>query len=208
MERRVGPTSAGRTAAQLALLPLGAFAVHQLRYLLAFGGHAGAVLAQTGHSYMSSAAGWVVVPVALAAGAFLRSLGRALAGHTSARRYSLSLAGLWLACSLALIAIYTGQELLEGILLAGHPAGLVGVFGFGGWWAIPSAAAVGLVLAALLHGALWVLYEAARLGAPRRRPQRRAQRGRVAVADGFAQILDPLVEGWSGRGPPLVPVSA
>ena len=173
MEWRVGPTSTGRTAVQLALLPLGAFAVHELRFLLAFGGHAGAVLAQTGHSYLSSVAPWVVLPVALVAGLFLRSLGRALAGQTTASRYSLSLAGLWLACSIALIAIYTGQELLEGMLLAGHPAGLVGVFGFGGWWAIPSAAAVGLVLAALLHGALWVLHEAARLGAARRRAPRR-----------------------------------
>jgi hypothetical protein len=210
MERRARGISAGRTAAQIALLPLGAFAVHQLRYLLAFGGHASAVLAQTGHSYLSSLAPWAILPLALLAGGFLRSLGRAAAGHTSARRYSTSLAGLWLACSLALVAIYAGQELLEGIVLAGHPAGFAGVFGFGGWWAIPAAAAVGLVVATLLHGALWVLREVARLrGGPRPAGARSPQRLAVCRADDFARPLSPLVEGWSGRGPPArSPVSA
>lgn len=208
MRWRGGATSAGRAAAQLALLPLAAFAVHQLRYLLAFGGHAGAVLAQTGHSYLSSVAPWIVLPVALAAGAFLRAIGRAFGGHTTARRYSLSLAGLWVACTLTLLAVFICQELLEGMLLVGHPAGFVGVFGFGGWWAIPSAVAVGLVLAALLHGALWVLHEVTRIGAARREPARRARAVRLRLAEPFVGTLDPLVEGWSGRGPPRVPVRA
>ncbi len=35
------------------------------------------------------------------------------------------------------------------MVLVGHPAGLVGVFGYGGWWAIPVAICIGLVLAAV-----------------------------------------------------------
>ena len=48
----------------------------------------------------------------------------------------------------------------------GHPAGLTGIFGYGGWWAIPAALCVGLVLAAVFHGARWVLDET--VGAPTR----------------------------------------
>ena len=43
----------------------------------------------------------------------------------------------------------------------GHPAGLAGIFGYGGWWSIPAALCVGLVLAAVFHGARWVLDEVA-----------------------------------------------
>ncbi len=56
-----------------------------------------------------------------------------------------------------MLGVYVLQEFLEGLLATGHPAGLAGIFGYGGWWAIPAAAAIGLVLAALLHGARWVL---------------------------------------------------
>src|ERR1700742_3120265 len=82
-------------------------------------------------------------------------------GQTSVPRYGLSLVALWAICAVSLVAIYSGQELLEGLLPTGPPAGLVGIFGYGGWWAIPAAICVGLVLAALLHGARWVLHEVA-----------------------------------------------
>lgn len=199
-----GRESRGRAAAQLALLPIAAFTVHQLRYLFAFGGHAGAVLQATGHTYLTSVAPWIVALAALAAGAFLRSLGRAFSGQTTVPRYGASLAGLWLACSASLIAIYIGQELLEGIFLAGHPSGWLGVFGYGGWWAIPAAAIVGLVLASLLHGALWALRAAARLAAACLAvPRRRRPPARPHPADALLLLLAPLVGGWSGRGPPV-----
>src|SRR6202011_2666918 len=69
--------------------------------------------------------------------------------------------GLWLVCSAALLTIYVAQELLEGWFSSGHAAGLAGVLGYGGWWAIPAALCVGLVLAAVFHGARWVLDEVA-----------------------------------------------
>ncbi len=182
-------------------MPAAAFAVHQLRFWLTYGGQAGVELQRSGHSYLHSLVPWIVVLIAATAGGFLWMLGRALSAQRSLPRYTLSLGGLWLVCSAALVAIYVCQELLEGVFATGHPAGLAGIFGYGGLWAIPAAACVGLVLAAIFHGARWVLAEVARraqtmpvkpvrAGAPRRPRQ-------VVVPR-----LAPLAEGWSGRGPP------
>ena len=71
---------------------------------------------------------------------------------------------MWALCSAALVAIYVSQEFLEGLFATGHPAGLAGIFAYGGWWSIPAAIAVGLVLAALFHGARCVLDEVAKRG--------------------------------------------
>jgi hypothetical protein len=188
-----------------ALLPPAAFAVHQLRYEIAFGSGAGAELRRTGHSYLHSAVPWIVLLLALAVGSFVGALGRAFRGHTSAGRYTTSLAALWLACSAALITIFTCQEFLEGLFVAGHPAGVAGIFGYGGWWAIPIALCIGLVLAAILHGARWILDEVSRRWS---RPRARSRRAAAAVrAPLVAQPrrLAPLADGWSGRGPPAEP---
>ncbi len=180
---RAGRRSVLGGAARAALIPAGAFAVHQLRFWLAFGGGAGAQLQLTGHSYLHSLVPWIALGLGLAAGAFLQALGRALAGQRSVPRYTASLLVLWLACTVCLLAIYIAQESLEGVFLSGHPAGLAGIFGFGGWWAIPAAAAVGLVLAAILHGARWALDAVARRarragGVPPGRERRSAARRR------------------------------
>lgn len=186
-----------------ALMPAAAFAVHQLRYVLAFHGDAGLELQRQGHSYLHSLVPWIVLAVALVFGAFLRALGRALGGRCSLPRYTVSFVALWLACVVSLVAIYVGQEFLEGIFATGHPGGLVGVFGYGGWWSVPAAIAVGLVLAATFHGARWVLREVAdrcrghlRLGRVRLRAVRPAR-------DVPLPRLAPIAGGWSGRGPPL-----
>ena len=147
--------------AYVALLPPAAFAVHQLRYWLAFGSKAGIELQRTGHSYLHSVVPWLVLLLALAVGGFLRALGRAFAGHTSPARFTLSLTAMWLVCSAALVAIFACQEFLEGLFATGHPAGWVGIFGYGGWWSIPAALCIGLVLAAVLHGARWLVREVA-----------------------------------------------
>ncbi len=191
-----------RRLAPAALMPAGAFAVHQLRYWLAFGNRAGLALAAQGHSYLHSLVPWIVMLIALACGAFLLTLGRALGGGVSLPRYTASFFGLWLVCATCLVAVYVTQELLEGVFLTGHPAGMTGVFGYGGWWSIPAAVAVGLVLAAAFHGARRVLQAVA---------ERRAQRPPApARAPVVAHVrlnpplpaLAPLADGWSGRGPP------
>lgn len=186
----------------VALLPPAAFAVHQLRFLLAYGAGAGAELARTGHSYLHSVVPWIVLLLALSVGGLLRAAGRALAGHRSLSRYTLSLGGMWALCSAALVAIYVSQEFLEGLFATGHPAGLPGIFASGGWWSIPAAIAVGLVLAALFHGAHWVLDEVAKRcgGAIQPPPVRAAAMPRPH--DVVLPRLAPLLSGWSGRGPP------
>jgi hypothetical protein len=188
--------------APLTLMPAAAFAVHQLRYWLVYGDRAGSVLARQGHAYLHSLAPWLVGLMALAAGVFLRALGRAFHGHVSVRRYALSFAALWFACAAALVAIYALQELLEALLATGHPAGVAGVFGYGGWWAVPASVLVGLVVAALLHGARWVLQATAGACAARVRVRRRADCQRTLV-DVLVPRPAPVAAGWSGRGPPV-----
>ncbi len=188
--------------ARVMLLPAAALAVHQLRYLLAYGGAAGIELQRTGHSYLHSVVPWIVFALALVVGGFLYALGRAFSGHTSLSRFSLSFTALWLACTVALVAIYCCQEFLEGLFVAGHPGGLAGIFGFGGWWAVPAAACVGLVLAAAFHGARWILEGVAqRFHRARARRHRRSEPSR-RPQPGPTPRLVPLADGWSGRGPP------
>lgn len=198
------PKNLPRLAARAGLIPVAAFAVHQLRFLLAFGGGAGAELKETGHSYFHSVVPWIMLVVGLSVGAFLWSLGRAAAGRRSAKGRGLSFLGLWFVCGVSLLAIYCTQETLEGIFATGHPTGIEGIFGFGGLWSIPSAIGVGLVLASLMYGARWTLDEVARrcgssvVGRVRRIPPAAPPRQvfRVPIA--------PLVGGWCDRGPPAV----
>ena len=180
-------------------MPAGAFAVHQLRYWLAFGSRAAAELQAQGHSYLHSVVPWIVLLLALSIGAFLLSLGRAFGGRSSLSRHTLSFATLWLLCSAGLVAIYVSQEFLEGLFATGHPGGLIGIFGYGGWWSIPAAIAVGLCPV----GGVPRCAAGARGGRrssspwPARRPV-----GRAAPCwlrrDVPLPALAPLADGWSG----------
>ena len=192
-----------RRLALAALMPAGAFAVHQLRYWLAFGSHAGAELAEQGHSYVHSVVPWIVLLMGLSLGSFLLALGRALGGRCSVPRYTLSFAALWLLCAACLVAVYTTQEFLEGLFATGHPGGIAGIFGYGGWWSIPAALAVGLVLAAAFHGARSVLRAVAERHARRPTTARRPPAVRRLRRDVLLPALTPLADGWSGRGPPV-----
>src|SRR5947208_3368921 len=98
----------------LLLLPVAAFAVHQLRYTLAYGSDAGRVMAAQGHSYVNSLGPWLVLLLALGAGSFLLCAARALErGFDDHPRRSFL--GLWSISSMSLVAIYVAQELLEGL---------------------------------------------------------------------------------------------
>jgi hypothetical protein len=188
--------------ARLALMPVAALLVHQLRFQLAFGGRAGLELARQGHSYLHSLTPWIVILISVTVGGFVWALGRALAGQRSLSRYTVSFLGLWIFCAACLVAIYVTQESLEGLFAVGHPGGLAGVFGYGGWWAVPAALCVGLVLAAICHGARWVLDEVAhrRSGPLAARVIPSSLSSCPGVA--FLPRLSPLAGGWSGRGPP------
>lgn len=158
------------------------------------------MLQRQGHSYLHSVAPWIVLLIAVSAGILLRALGRAFGGRASVPRDTLSFTALWLLCSASLVAIYGSQEFLEGLFATGHPAGLVGIFGYGGWWAVPAALAVGLVLAAIFHGFQWALRQVGE-----RQPRLGSVRRSFVVAVPRAvpvPRLAPLADGWSDRGPP------
>jgi hypothetical protein len=192
-----------RAAPRAGLVPVAAFAVHQLRFLLAFGSGAGAELTETGHSYLHSVVPWIMLLVGLSVGAFLWALSRAASGRRStSARHGLSFLRLWLVCAVCLLAIYCTQEFLEGLFATGHPTGIEGIFGFGGLWAIPSAVGVGLVLTAILHAARWTLDEICRRQSSARLRPARPLLAVAAPRDVVLVASSPLVRGWCDRGPP------
>lgn len=124
------------------LLPAAALLVHQLRYSLTYGGEASNELAGTGHAYLGTAVPWIVMLTAVGVGVF------AVRRRVGAQR---SLAQRWAGAFIALVVLFGLQETLEGLFATGHPGGFAGVFGHGGWVALPVAAVIALVLALLLR---------------------------------------------------------
>ena len=183
----------------VALLVPSALAVHDIRYLLGYADPDRA-LAQQGHGYLGSVSMLGGALLALAAAELVVRFGRARRGQPAPGTPP-RLIELWAACSGALIAVYTLQESLEGMLSAHHPAGIAGVFGHGGWIAILLALAAGAVVALVLRGAQAVLARAARVSAspprtvatPAPRRPRDARLPRPGV----------LARHLAGRGPPL-----
>jgi hypothetical protein len=128
------------------LLACGALVVHKLRFVLGYPEDPDGALAYQGHQYLSFVTPLIVGAVAIALGHFLTRLctvdRRPI--HT---RPQPGLVRLWVSSSGCLIALYTAQELCEGLLSSTHPSGLAGVFGNGGWIAVLAALAVGAVIA-------------------------------------------------------------
>ena len=122
----------------------GTFGVHQSRYQLAFGAGAAESLERHGHGYLV-----VVGPVvaAVMAAALAQLLQRVARGAVDDRPAEVRTRRLWPLAAAGLLAMYAGQELLEGALSAGHPDGLTGVFGSGGWLAVPLSTIGGLAVA-------------------------------------------------------------
>lgn len=176
-----------RTAA---LLGMGALAVHQLRYLIAHGDGAGAALAREGHAYLGALAPAVAMLAGVAALDFLLALAVRRRGNTGSYR--------WVAVTACLMAVYVGQESIEGLLAAGHPVGLAAVLGNGGWVALPLACAIGLGITLLLRGADLVLAAAGRRPQP---PARRAPGARHSSPP-VLWVSAPLARNLAGRGPP------
>jgi hypothetical protein len=193
--------SAMRTAHRVrlaAVLALGAFALHQLRYLIAFGGSSSAELARQGHSYMADA---LPVLAVFALSALLATLIRSRFGPALSRA---PLARRAATLALALLAIYVTQESLEGLLAAGHPGSVGVVLAAGGWLAFPLALVLG-VLAALLIRALEGIEVALSASVGRTRlPRAPRISGSRRRAPG-ANLLDtPLAFGLARRPPPLL----
>lgn len=196
-----------------ALMPAAVLTVHQLRFLLTFGGGSGAELEKEGHQYLSALAAPIAMSVAIVVGLFfarLTSAWREGAGEGQATRGGGAEGGsargsflrLALLIGAALLALYSCQELLEGMLSSGHPGGFDGVFGDGGWQAVPLSLACGFAIAVALRGA-----RAAIRWAAARHRRAVAFHGRPAPSPRPPRLPlprpVPLAGAAAGRAPPL-----
>lgn len=128
-----------------ALLLLGALAIHWLRYLLAYGSHPTRELNRQGHSYLVD-----LVPIltTIAAGLLLAAGVLRLAAPKQPSGPSGRLGPRCGAYGLALLLIFSAQELSEGFLSQDHAGGVAELL-VGGWLAsLPLALALGALLAA------------------------------------------------------------
>lgn len=181
-----------------ALLSAGAFGVHQVRYGLAYGGDAGTALGASGHGYLAFAE--PLVGLALAFG-LAHAVWR-IAGGGGTRATSRSRLAILL--GLTLLLVYTGQELVEGELAAGHAAGVAGVLGSGGWIAVPVALAMGGVLSlavCLVDAAAEAVASGAVVSLPRpTSPTESSDETAVVVLP----RPSPIARHLAGRAPPHV----
>jgi hypothetical protein len=182
------------------LIMLGELAVHELRYVLAYGDQASAELSRQGHGYLVDLGPILVV----AATALI--LARLFAAATGAIDDGRPRRGLLVSCAgfaAGLLATYSTQELAEGVFATGHPHGLAGVFGGGGWIAVPLALAIG-GLAALLDRAL-DRAERGLASRARRRPRlpRPTNSNTPAQPPRIPLELEGLAFGLARRPPPL-----
>jgi hypothetical protein len=184
----------------LVLMPAAALLVHQLRYSLTYGSQASTELADQGHAYLGSLVPWIAMLIAVGLGCFVTRLARAAhRGRDDA--HARPFLRLWATTAAGLVAIYTLQELLEGFLAVGHPPGLAGVFGHGGWWSLPAAALVALATVSLLRiGRSLVQLAVRSRRAPRRRTITVTLRRPCFL---LAAHRTPLAHAAAGRAPPV-----
>jgi hypothetical protein len=189
-----------------ALIAVGALGVHDLRYLLAYQGHAGHELSLQGHGYLRLATPLIAGLVVLAAAAFATRVMRAYAaGHDGEPRALPPTRRMWLAASALLISVYSIQEWLEGVLASGHPGGIGAPYGHGGWLALPLALVIGLLIALALRGAAAAIAVAAARGGARLRALGPVQLpSRVARSVWSAPPQTPLARRLAPRAPPAV----
>jgi hypothetical protein len=179
----------------VALLLAGAYALHSLRYLVAYGEGAGHDLRTQGHAYLDVAPAALALLLAAALGELLARVARGggtCEPETSLRR-------LWAVSVAALMGIFVAQELAEGWLSAGRPDGLAAVAADGGWIAGPLSVGVGLLVTLLHRGATAALAaKPARLQLPRPRPFAEL---RLCCRTGV--VVSRVPGPWlGGRGPP------
>jgi hypothetical protein len=192
---RMRPAVAGPVSGRgILLLPAAALLVHQLRYWLTYGSQASNQLAYQGHAYLGSLVPWVAMLAAGGLGCFVNRLAHARRFGDESGRIRPFLR-LWATTGGGLLAIYSLQELLEAFLAQGHPGGIAGVFGRGGWWSVPAAAVVSLVVVSLLRVARTLVRLAVRT---------RSARRRRAVPD----IVRPPTALLPAGGPPLAYAAA
>jgi hypothetical protein len=183
----------------LLLVPAAAFVVHQLRYTLAYGGRAGSELSAQGHSYLHSLVPWLVLALGVGLSAFVRRAAHAFRTGETGTFGRQSAVVLWGMTAAGLVAIYSVQESLEELLASGHPTGMGGILGHGGWWAIPASALVAAFVVAVLRLGRSIIRAVASLAPPR--PHAFAF---VAERHGSVVLVParPLARAAAGRAPP------
>jgi hypothetical protein len=179
------------------LLALGAFALHQLRYLIAGAPSAGE-LGEPSHDYMAD----LLAPLAVLL--LAAALATLIRGTEVAVPVRAPLARRIAVFAASLLAIYAGQESLEGILAAGHSLGVATLLADGAWIALPLALGIG-ALAAVVARALEGIERAIAVvharGAWLRRPP--AVRGWARPARAPVLAAAPLAFGLARRPPPF-----
>jgi hypothetical protein len=169
-----------------ALLSLGAYLLHELRYAVVYGSHTSEALNDHGHGYLELLGPVAGLLLCLALGSWIAALARAARtsrGEAEPRHQVRA----WLGGSASLLAIFIAQESLEGVFAHGHPSGIDAILGDGGWVAGPLALALGAGIALVLRGA-------------RAATRRAAQHPPVVV-----HLLFPAVPAVSVPGAPLMP---
>jgi len=141
---------------------------------------------------------WTVLALGAGLSAFVRRAAHARATGDAGRLSRLSARVLWLITTAGLLALYSLQETLEGMFATGHPAGVAGVVGHGGWWAVPAAAAIAVLVVSLLRVGRTLLRLAA--GA-QRRVLPRSPAPLVPRAPALVRVA-PLAGAAAGRAPP------
>jgi hypothetical protein len=174
----------------LALMPLAALAVHEVRFAAAPADQAG------GHGYLELAAPAAGILCALVVAELVFRLARA--DRERPRRSGLRWMRLWLVAATGLLAAYGAQELIEAAMCACRPVGGAAVLGAGGWAALPAAMAIGGLLAIALRGAEAVVTRARAHTRPRRRTAPVLHPPAVAIRLRPA----PLASAAAGRAPP------
>lgn len=175
------------------LIALGAFAVHQLRYLLADGMSVDDLLAQQG--YLLHALPFLL---GLALAILTAQLVRRMIGSKepgAERRVKAT------SYALAIAAIFCCQELMEGVLLAGHATGLAAIFSAGGWAALPLAAIFGALAAFIDRGIEEIEFLVAASSPPESHAPIRLRPPGTPV--GLGRRLSPIALGLAQRPPPL-----
>ena len=174
-----------------AWLLAGSLAVHELRYLFAFGDGASQRLGETGHGYLT-----LLMPVATMALAFVAGRAIVRPGAEPTRSWRAT----WALLAAALLGIYTVQELAEGWLAAGHPNGLAGVFGAGGWLAVPLAVGFAAIATFAVHVGGSLRRALRELRSPR---PRRAVLSLPFVVGVVRPLHRVMATAAPGRAPPL-----
>ena len=177
-----------------ALVAVAALALHELRYLIGYGGGTPEALASQGHGYLPLVS---MLAGALLTMALAQLAGRILRGKDEGEAPGLRFTWVW--ASVALLVIFVAQESLEGLLSAGHPDGFAAVSAHGGMVAVPLALALGGLVALGLRGASRMVAAAARRVRSLPRPRIRSRRPRFAAVPPAAGVLALHL---AGRAPP------